>query len=70
MSLMVYLCESPCHTVLPFGHPDPPLVAGNSSLRFTLSGISFEGVALTVGRYGSVTFLFGFRHCPLHKIED
>ena len=47
MSWMVYLCESPRPTVLPFGHPDPPLVAGSSSLRFTLSGMSFEGVAPT-----------------------
>jgi hypothetical protein len=64
---MVYLCESPSPTVLSFGYRDPPLVAGNSSLPFTLSGMSSEGVARTDGQYGSVTFPFGFRHCPLHN---
>jgi hypothetical protein len=64
---MVYLCESPCPTVFPLSHRDSPLLDGNSSLPFTLSGMSFEGVALTDGQYGSVTFLFGFRRCPLHK---
>ena len=62
MSWMVYSCESLCPTVLPLGHRDPPLVAGNSSLPYTLSGMSSEGAAPTDGQYGSVTFLFGFRH--------
>jgi hypothetical protein len=50
--------------VLPFGHRDPPLVAGNSSLPFTLSGMSSEGVAPTDGQYGSVTFSFRVSSSP------
>ena len=29
--------------------------------------MSSEDVAPTAGQYGSVTFLFGFRRCPLHS---
>ena len=54
--------------MLPFAHRDPLLVAGNSSLPFTLSGMSSEGVAPTDGQYGSVTFLFGQPRIDLYLL--
>ena len=35
---------------------DSPLLAGNLSPRFTMSGMSSKGVAPTDGQYGSVAF--------------
>ena len=61
---MVYLCELHRPAMLAsrlyfIAYPwpgRPLLLAGNSSLPFNLSGMYCEGIALTNGRYGFVTF--------------
>ena len=56
---LVYLCESTCPAALgstSLFERDISRIAGNFSLPLTMSGMSFEGVAHTDGRYGSVTF--------------
>jgi hypothetical protein len=50
----------------PLLNRDPPLLAGSSSPPLTLSGMSFEGVAPTDGRYGFVTF-FWVSSPPTHN---
>ena len=49
----------PLSSTRPFTR-DPPFLVGNSSRPLTMSGMSSEVIAPTDGRYGFVTFIFGF----------